>query len=418
MARHLLSDVDVRKAKPGKGGHPKRLERSYRLFDGEGLALFVAVTGVKSWQLRYRLAGKEQTATLGKYPRVSLGEARAKADELRRLVDDGQHLTVHKRVQRAAKRAENAATFGKFSAAWVDREARRARWSPEYKDEVAASLTNHLAELDGLPMTKVTAPVVAPHLHAVERAAPHMLEKVRRRLRAILDDAVEQGVLQGNPLPAVRRSRKGERRHFPAVTDLQGVGEILRKARASDPCKGVQRAHQLLAFTAQRVGEIVPAKWTEFDLEHGTWSIPRVRMKRKDAQRGPHTVPVPPALLSALKEWRQAEPDGVYVCPAPRDAKAPITAEAIEKFYRNALELAGRHSPHSWRSAFSTISREHAKDGDVIEAQLDHVVGNKIASAYDRAKRLDLRRALMTWYESALVAARDGAKVLPLAKKA
>jgi hypothetical protein len=58
------------------------------------------------------------------------------------------------------------------------------------------------------------------------------------------------------------------------------------------------------------------------------------------------------------------------------------------------------------------VARDAGKDADAIEAQLDHVVGNKTAASYDRAKRLELRRALMTWYEDALIAARDRAKVL------
>jgi integrase len=138
-------------------------------------------------------------------------------------------------------------------------------------------------------------------------------------------------------------------------------------------------------------------------------------MKRRDVERGPHVVALPPALLSTIKAWQDADGKGaMYVCPAPRDPAKPITPEGCEKFYRNALSLAGKHSPHSWRSAFSTIAREAGKDGDVIEAQLDHVVGTKVASAYDRAKRLELRRELMAWYEATLVAARDGATVLAL----
>ena len=66
----------------------------------------------------------------------------------------------------------------------------------------------------------------------------------------------------------------------------------------------------------------------------------------------------------------------------------------------------------------STIARDAGQDGDVIEAQLDHVVGNKVASAYDRAKRFDLRRKLMRWYEGQLIAARDGAEVVELKRKA
>ncbi len=408
MPKHKLTELRVRSV--------KAKQKSYRLSDGEGLALWISPSGAKSWQLRYRLGGKEQIATLGKADRLSLSDARSKAQELRKLAEVGEQLTAHKHAQRAKRHSDTATTFGVFSRTWIDSEARRERWTADYKEEVEASLKNHLSKLDRLPISKITAAAVAPYLHAVERGSPSMFEKVRRRLRAILDHAVEKGLIASNPLPHTqRRKRMGERRHYPAVTALEPLGDILRAARASDPCKGVRRAHALLAFTAMRVSEVVGAKWDELELDTASWAIPRERMKRKDSQRGPHIVPIPPKLLTALQEWKQSDgTEAVYVCPAPRDSERPVTAEAIEKHYRNALKLAGKHSPHSWRSAFSTVCREAGKDGDVVEAQLDHVVGNKIASAYDRAQRLDLRRELLNWYEKTLIAARDGAAVLQM----
>lgn len=427
MARHELTDRQVRNA--------KARAKPYRLFDGDGLALWVSPTGARSWQLRYRLDGTEQTATLGKLERLTLSEARVAADVARKLASEGEHLTAAKHAAKAKRLAETATTFGPFAAAWVTRETRRSQWTDSYRIEVEASLRNHLSALDRQPLTKITAASVAPLLIAIEESAPHMVEKVRRRLRAIFDDAVEQGILTGNPLPAMRRRRKIERKHYPAVTDLTELGAILRAARASDPCKGIQRAHLLLAFTSLRVSEVVWSMWDEFaldgvdvpaaqgrgmrpDQEAGDWSVPRERMKRKDEDRGPHVVPLPPALLAELREWREADgPDAVYVCPAPRDPTKPITAEGVEKFYRNALRLGGKHSPHSWRSAFSTVAREAGKDGDSIESQLDHIVGDKVAAAYDRAKRLDLRRQLMTWYERTLIAARDGAAIVKIGRQ-
>jgi hypothetical protein len=67
---------------------------------------------------------------------------------------------------------------------------------------------------------------------------------------------------------------------------------------------------------------------------------------------------------------------------------------------------------------FSTWAYDAGKEGNVIEAQLDHVIGTKVQAAYDRAQRLDLRRELMAWHEQQLIAARDGAQVVPLQRKA
>lgn len=424
MAKHLLTDTKVRNLKPKV--------TPYRKPDGDNLYVYVAPSGVKSWQFRYRLEGKPQTLTLGKYPAMSLADARKAAEKARRGAEEGQHLTVTKRIEKRKRATDAANTFKAVAALWVRREARRRKWSPDYQDEVERSLENHLSPLNGIPLSQITAKVVAPVINAIEHKAPLMVEKVRPRLVAILDYAAEQGIIVGNPLPRGQRGKKAERRHYPAVTDLSGVGDILRRARAADPCKGIRRAHLLLAFTAMRVSEVVGATWGEFALDGtlvpvgsghamkvdsnaGDWTIPRERMKRKDAGRGPHVVPLPPALLAELREWKKADgDDAIFICPAPRDPSKPITPEGVEKFYRDALQLAGKHSPHSWRSAFSTIARDAGKDGDSVEAQLDHVVGNKVASAYDRAKRLALRRELMTWYEEMLLASRDGAEVIPI----
>ena len=105
--------------------------------------------------------------------------------------------------------------------------------------------------------------------------------------------------------------------------------------------------------------------------------------------------------------------DSTYVCPGPR-GDAPITREAVEKFYRCTLKLSGKHSPHSWRSVLSTWANDAGEEADAVEAQLDHVTGNKVKTSYDRAKRLDRRADLMAWHEEALLATRDGAKVVEL----
>ncbi len=410
MARHLLDAVDVRNAKPKA--------KPYRLRDGDGLFLYMPPSGVAAWQYRYKLEGKSQTLTIGKCADMSLAEARKRAEKARVGAADGAHLTTAKRVAKAKVTRDEGNTLRAMADSWM-RKRRDPAWSATHREQVQASIDNHLSALYLLPVTELNAALVAPILARVERRAPFMFEKVRTRLHRILDHAVTRGALERNPLPKPEPERRRNRRHFPAVTDLAGVGAILRAARASDPSKGIQRAHVLLAYTGQRVSEVVGAAWSEFDLDAGTWSIPRERMKRKDEERGPHLIPVPPTLLAQLREWHTADGQGAtLVCAAPRDPNRFVTPEGVEKFYRDALGLQGKHSPHSWRSAFSTIAREAGKDGDVIEAQLDHVVGNKVASAYDRAKRFELRRSLMRWYEGQLIAARDGAEVVELKRKA
>lgn len=432
-----LSDLEVRNAKPK--------QRPYKLYDGDGLFLRVPPSGVKSWQLRYKHNGSEQVYSIGKLKRVSLKEAREQVHQLLKLVANGLQLTKYREVERERRLIEQGNTFGAVAEQWVSRSARVKRWSEDHELKVRRSLG--LAEtprggcgsvlrrrLNQRPITEVDARVVYSVTLELERNRAAMAEKVRSRIRAVMNYAVWAGLIPGNPLPRAEGGEEhAERRHYAAVTSLEGIGVILRAARdlQPQPCSGIQRAHTLLAFTALRIGEIVNARWDEFQLDGvnvpigdghatrfdpnaGNWTIPRERMKQhRDKQRGPHVVPLSPGLLSQLRAWREADgADVVWVCLARPGAERPITAESVEKHYRHKLHLKDQHSPHSWRSAFSTVCRDAGKDADVIESQLDHKVGqDKVASIYDRAKRLELRRDLMHWYERTLIAARDGAAI-------
>lgn len=85
-----LSDVKVRTAKPE--------EKAYKLTDGEGMVLLVHPNGSKYWRLRYRFGGKEKMLALGKYPEVSLADARARRDEARKLLANGVDPSENKKA--------------------------------------------------------------------------------------------------------------------------------------------------------------------------------------------------------------------------------------------------------------------------------------------------------------------------------
>jgi integrase len=353
---------------------------------------------------------------LGKYPTVPLVKARQNAQAARALAADGKHVTAERNVARAMAAVAGANTFKVVAQDWVRDTARDRAWSQDHQEKVAASLSNHLSKLDPLPVTAITALICDPELRKVEATAPDIARKLHQRLRSILDYAVGRGFLDRNPLPATRRGPKPNVKHFPAELSPAGLGEILRNAERADVCKGVKRAHLLCAFTAQRISEVVGAEWSEVDFDAATWTIPRSRMKRHDPNLGPHVVPLPPGLLAQMHEWHRIDEGTGYVCPAPATGKN-ITREAVEKFYNRTLNLAGKHSPHSWRSVFSTWQRDAGRDRDAIEKQLDHAIGNDVQRAYDRASRLEIRREIVKAHERALIAARDGAQVINLADR-
>jgi len=76
-----LTDIHIRNAKAG--GKPRKLA------DTSGPYLYISTAGVKSWRLDYSFFGKRKTLTLGRYPSLTLAEARSQRDEAKRKLAGG-----------------------------------------------------------------------------------------------------------------------------------------------------------------------------------------------------------------------------------------------------------------------------------------------------------------------------------------
>ncbi len=127
-----LSDVKICSAK---------LEaKAYKLTDGEGMVLLVHPNGSKYWRLRYRFGGKEKMLALGKYPEVSLADARARRDEARKLLANGVDPSENKKVVKEEQEQE-AITFEVVARDW---HASNQKWSASHSTRVLKSLEDNL----------------------------------------------------------------------------------------------------------------------------------------------------------------------------------------------------------------------------------------------------------------------------------
>lgn len=130
-----------------------------------------------------------------------------------------------------------------------------------------------------------------------------------------------------------------------------------------------------------------------------------------------HRVPLSLEIADELRRWREMLGGKGFVFPSPQGGKH-IGRESIEKVYRVTLGLNGKHSPHGWRSALSTLARDNGFARDVVELALDHAHDNEVARAYDRGERFDERIKLFNWWGEQLSAAQCGATVIPIKTQA
>ena len=174
----MLTDKAIRAAKAG----PK----PRKLFDGGGLHLLVTPAGGKLWRLKYRHAGKEQQLAIGKYPDVSLADARIAREEAKLVLRRGEDPSATKRLKaKIGAERESAETFEAVARDWHSRV--KARWAEHHGADVLSSL-NRLVfpSLGALRVNAITPPLALAVIREIEqRHGGETARKVRQRMSAV-----------------------------------------------------------------------------------------------------------------------------------------------------------------------------------------------------------------------------------------
>ena len=408
----MLTELQARKA--------QARDKDYKLSDSGGL-LFVTAKGAKSWRLKYRFAGREKRLVFGQYPEISLSEARDLRDEARRQVREFLDPAVEKRKRKLASAAAAMETFEKLARAW--HELQKSRWAPVHADDVITSLENDVfPDLGKLPIPAIDGPVILATLRKVEaRGSIETARRLRQRISAIFGFAVSEGIATHDPAAGIVKALKPmpKKGRQPAIIQLDEVRKVLVAAEASGATPVVKLASRLLALTAVRPGIIRGVSWDEFEEVDWNraelapeakplWRIPAARMKlildRKDEEAFEHLVPLSTHAVDVLRAMRQITGRNRLVFPSQRHAHRPMSENAIGYLY-NRVGYHGRHVPHGWRAAFSTIMNENAEreartrgqktlselDAKVIDLMLAHIPKDKVESAYNRAAFMERR---------------------------
>jgi integrase len=379
--------------------------------DGGGLYLFITPAGNPVWRIKYHLDGKEKTYSPGAYPEVSLAAARAELEQVKALLRQHKDPVSERRLRRAEGAAAVAQTFGVVATEWLERK--KKEWGDlHYVKSARAFERDVLPHLGNLPVASISTAMVATVVEKIAaRPAVETAKRLLTQISAVFSFAMSKGWCNANPAPDAGAAlpRKNTPGRMNALIAWNDLGDILKRARASNMSRPVYMAHRLVAFTTMRIGNVVEAQWSEFKLDSDVpvWIIPRDQMKKKDKRFPEHRVPLAPEIAAELRDWQKVAPKSRFVFPSPTDASRPITRESLEKSYRETLKLDGRHSPHGWRTSLTSQALDNGFNRDVVHMANDREHDSEVALAYDRGERFDQRAELFNWWGRQLSMAED-----------
>jgi integrase len=376
--------------------------------------LEVTATGGKYWRMKYRHAGKEKRLALGVFPAVSLAEARRKRDKAKADLAVGGDPGQIKKVAKLTRSLLDATTFEKVARQWW--EHWRGPRSPRHSDYVIRRLeADVFPALGPRPISSITAPQLLAMAKRIEsRGALDIAKRALQTCGQILRFAVAHGVIERNPSADVKPSDalRPRRKENYARLDAKEAPDLLRKIEAYQGSAYTRLAMKLMAYTFVRTGELIGARWEEFDLSAGEWRIPAARMK----MRTPHIVPLAPQAVEVLQALQTLSNGRSLLFPGERDHERPMSNNTILAALKR-MGYAGRMTGHGFRGMASTILHEQGYAHHLIELQLAHQERDQVAAAYNHATHLAERRAMMHAWAKHLDNLRKGADVIRMSRR-
>jgi len=392
-----LTDTRIRQS--------KRRDKPYKLTDGGGLHLEVRPTGAKLWRLRYRLAGKENVFAIGRYPEVDLKAARAERDAAKKIIKEGIHPSHKRKLDRIRQSTDHANTFRAVADEWLERN--EDNWTARTYKQRQKALENDVFPLIGsLPVSQVTPAHVLAIVQRVEKRAPTMAVILNQFIGAICRYAVVTLRADIDPTAPLRGSLKPWQTQHSKALSASELPAFLRAVDDYPGQFGNKTALQLMLLTLVRTTELIGARWKEFDLEQGLWTIPAERMKSREA----HRVPLSHQAIDLLNNLHGVSGHREFLFPNRSDPQRPASRGVLWKAVAS-LGYEGKFSPHGIRATGSTMLNEMGFRADVIERQLAHAERNKVRASYNQADYLDERGQMMQTWADFIEAQADGGNV-------
>ncbi len=364
----------------------KAKEKNYKVSDSNGLYIQVRTTGSKLWKQKYRYNGKEKMLSHGKYPHISLTEARALRDQ---ALTDIQH-DIDPAKKKRIEKINQKKTFGEIAQEWHEKMS--VNWKPIHSKKVWRQLeADVLPYIKDEPIDKITTIDLLEILRRIEkRGALDIASRQRQRCEAIFKLAILTERATHNPasqLVGVLKTKKVQHRK---ALDRKDLPAFFHTLESFDSHIIVKLATKMLIHTFVRTGELRFATWDEFDFEERMWLIPAERMKMDTD----HFIPLTDQTIELLEQLKEHNGNRKHVFASPTRPKQPLSENAIlNLLYR--MGYKNKATGHGFRATASTILNEMGYNPDAIERQLAHAERNKIRAAYNRSEYLDERVILM-----------------------
>jgi integrase len=389
-------------------------KKLYKVSDRDGMYVVVQPSGAIVFRYDYRLNGRRETLTLGRYgpDGLSLARAREKLIDAKRAISEGRSPAQEK--QHDKRRLKEAKRFGEFGEKWFQEsrmaDSTRAMRRSIYERDILPTFRNRL-------LTEIAPDDLRMMCGKVkDRGAPATAVHVRDIVKLIFAFAILHGEKVANPADEVGPASIAtfvpkDRSLSPAE-----IRVMLGQLEHVPTLPTIRLGMKLFLLTMVRKSELQDATWDEVDFENAVWSIPKERMKRSRA----HNVYLSQQAVDIFIALKTCAGNSRYVLPSRYDADAPmsratfnrITTAVVVRAKKEGLPLEP-FTVHDLRRTGSTLLNEIGFNSDWIEKCLAHEDGRSSRGVYNKAEYEHQRRHMMQEWSNLVDAWVLGRKYVP-----
>ena len=383
----MLTDTKIKSLKPK--------DKVYKVADRDGLYVSVSTAGTITFRYDYRINGRRETLTIGKYGAdgINLAEARERLMIARKQVSEGISPATEKRAER--NKIRNADRFCVFAEKYLAdvqlADSTKALRVATYERDIKDTFGNRL-------MTEITADEIRSHCEKIkERGAPSTAIFVRDLIANVYRYAIQRGHKFANPADEIANSSIATFKKRERVLTPREIKLFFNTLEETQSDFALKKAVKFILLTMVRKGELVNATWDEVDFKNKVWTIPAERMKAKRA----HNVYLSEQAIDLIVAFQIYSEGSPYLLPGRINRRQPIANSSLNRVIANCIKFINKDEQrideftvHDLRRTGSTLLHEMGFNSDWIEKSLAHEQQG-VRAVYNKAEYAAQRKEMM-----------------------
>lgn len=372
----------------------KSQEKRYSVKDKLNNGLFIEVkeSGIKSWHFRYSFEGKQERLVLGRYPDLSLKDARQIRDESASMVAKGTSPKQEKENKKAGR--SKSILLKDYGERYLNEVIKKERKDPY---NMILSLKNDIYPMIGqIALDQINVDDVRRVIwRKKEQGYDASANQVRGLLKRMFDYAMTLGLVPFNPvlsIPTRHIYKAVPRERYLKTDEIRKFYTTLLNSRIYRPRK---LGLLLSLLTLVRKSELLRAKWEHIDFEQRLWLIPETKADSATGHSRQMVVYMSDQVIEIFRELKTIAGDELFVFVG-RKSGTHISHNAFNTAQKSALSLTDipDFTVHDLRRTASTHLNEQGFNSDAIEACLNHTMRG-VRGVYNKAKYEKERTEMM-----------------------